>query len=227
MSVERCPKCGTPYQDDAAFCINCGMSKEEAAKAEEPPPEGPVESGSAPPKKTDGEKPVEETPPEEAGDENEPEKSGEPVPESEPAAEPEPPPETEPKPEESYETAARFEKEIEPADEVEFEPSKKGRGCCIAVIIIGVIGFVLIALGIAVLVIFGVIGGRGAVARGGGDTYDFEPMTESDFDVWDEGEGSLYVNEKGMLKIRDSLVGVRKDYGSDYGVEVTVVFASV
>jgi hypothetical protein len=30
-----------------------------------------------------------------------------------------------------------------------------------------------------------------------------------------------------MLKVRDSLVGLRKDYGSDYAVEVTVLFASV
>jgi hypothetical protein len=239
MSVERCPKCGTPYQDDAAFCINCGMSKEEAAKAVEPTAEEPGESGFAPPKEGgDGpsadetvsspEAPEEgETPSEEEEAVDEPETEPERVPEPRPKPEPKPEPEPPAEPEESDEAAVRLEGEMKPADEVEFEPSKKGRGCCLAIVITGIIGFVLIALGVAVLMIFGVIGGGGAAGRGGGDTYDFEPMTESDFDVWDEGEGGLYVNEKGMLKVRNSLVGLRKDYGSDYAVEVTLMFASV
>jgi hypothetical protein len=221
MSVERCPKCGTPYQEDGVFCINCGMSKEEAAKAAEPTAGEPA--GSAPPKREGDGPSVDETASDEPGaaGADGPEKKPELTPESEP--EPEPVAETE----ESDEAAARLEEEMKPGDEVEFKPSKKGRGCCLAIIIAGIIGFMFIAVGVAVLVIFGVIGGGDAAVRGGGDTYDFEPMTESDFDVWDEGEGALYVNEKGMLKVRDSLVGLRKDYGSDYGVEVTVLFASV
>jgi len=47
MSVEKCPSCGTPYEPDATFCINCGAKRvaapagkeETAAPAEPSPPE--------------------------------------------------------------------------------------------------------------------------------------------------------------------------------------------
>ena len=222
MSVERCPKCGTPYQKDATFCINCGMSKEEAAKAAELTAEEPAESGFAPPKKEGDDSSADET----ASDDTDAAGADglEKKPELSPESKPEPEPETVSEPEESNEAAARLEEEMKPDDE--FKPSKKGRGCCLAIIIAGIVGFVLLLILVGVLLLFGVIGGGNGRADGG-DTYDFEPMTESDFDVWDEGKGALYVNEKGMLKVRNSLVGLRKDYGSDYGVEVTVLFASV
>jgi predicted nucleic acid-binding Zn-ribbon protein len=222
MSVERCPKCGTPYQDDAAFCINCGMSKEEAAKAEEP-----GESGFAPPNEEGDEASVDEAASDEpdAADAEEPDTKRELAVEPKPEPKPEPEPASEP--EESDEAAARLEGEMKPVDEVEFEPSKKGRGCCFAIVIGGIIGFVSIALGVAVLVIFGVIGGGGAAGRGGGDTYDFAEMKDADFEVWSKGEGAVVANENGMLVLKDALLGLEKDYGSDYSVEVTVFFKSV
>jgi|GEM_PF-1229358 len=227
MSVERCPKCGTPYQDDAAFCINCGMSKEEAAKAEGPTAEEPGESGFAPPKEEGDDAPAGETVPDEPDAEDAEETETKREPAVEPESEPKPEPEPAAEPEESDEAAVRLEGEMKPVDEVEFEPSKKGRGCCLAVIVGGIIGFVSIALGVAVLVIFGVIGGGGATGGGGGDTYDFAEMKDADFEVWSEGEEAVVANEHGMLVLKDALLGLEKDYGSDYAVEVTVFFKSV
>jgi hypothetical protein len=227
MSVERCPNCGTPYQEDASFCINCGMSKEEAAKAAEPKPEEPAGGSSSAKAPEEGETPSEEgEKPSEEGDavgepETEPEPAPEPEPEPAPELEPEPPAE----PEEPEDAATRLESEIKPEDQVEFKPSKKGRGCCLAIVIAGVVGFIVLVIIIAALVLFGVIGGGGA--RGEGDTYDFTEMKDADFEIWGKGEGAVVENENDMLILKDAIMGLEKDYGSDYGVEVTVFFASV
>jgi predicted nucleic acid-binding Zn-ribbon protein len=229
MSVERCPNCGTPYQEGASFCINCGMNKEEAAKAAEPAEE-PDESGFAPPVREDG-----EVPSEEASADDEPETRPEPAPEPELETEAEPAPETLKAPElppeaddKLDETAARLEAEIRPEDEIEFKPSKKGRGCCLAIVIAGIIGFIVLAVIVAALVIFGVIGGGGTGVREGGVyTYDFADMKDADFEIWSRGDGSVVENENEMVKLKDALLGLERDFGSDYGVEVTVYFVSV
>jgi hypothetical protein len=245
MSVERCPNCGTPYQEDASFCINCGMSKEEAAKAAEPKAEGPGESGFAPPKKAgnDASAGEEASSPEVAGEKETPSEEGETVGKSdtEPAAAPEPglepspepglepPPEPGPEPatepEEPEEATARLESEMRPEDQVEFKPSKKGRGCCLAIVIAGIVGFIVLVIIIGALLLFGVIGGRSA--GGAGDTYDFTEMKDADFEIWGKGEGAVVENENDMLVLKNAILGLEKDYGSDYGVEVTVFFASV
>lgn len=197
MPEEKCPNCGTAYESDATFCINCGAKREEAPKDEQPQPPA-------------------VTAPAETPAENEP-------PPAKEAADVKPSPPAHP----------QFEKDVlEPLDDemekaVPEEPRKKSKkGCCVAAVIVGVIGLLVVACGL-VLYFTGMLEEWGLVTGGEGFTHDFAVVTEGDITVWQKGEGTVVKQEKEMLKVRNALVGVNYDPGANFSASCTVFVQSV
>ena len=140
--------------------------------------------------------------------------------ESEPPKSSAPAPET-PMPEE--EVPARLEEEAAPP----VEPKKKSkRGCLITALVAGS-AFLLAVACVLVLYYKGILGEWGFAARGEGFKHDFVAVTAEDFAVWQKGEGTLVESEKEMLKVRDALVGVNYDPGTNYSVSCTIFVQSI
>jgi hypothetical protein len=141
--------------------------------------------------------------------------------EGEPAKSPAPAPKA-PMPEEEVPT--RLEEEAAPPPA---EPKKKGKkGCFIAGAVVGVV-FVLAAACVLTLYFTGLLDEWGLMAKGEGFEHDFAAVTAKDFAVWQKGEGTLVKSEKEMLKVRDALVGVNYDPGTNYSVSCTIFVQSV
>src|SRR5512137_2372145 len=49
MADERCPSCGTPYEADATFCINCGAKRVVTPPPAQPAAPEPPKEAAAPP----------------------------------------------------------------------------------------------------------------------------------------------------------------------------------
>ncbi len=206
MPEDKCPNCGTPYEADATFCINCGAKREEPAKEEaaEPP-------AASPPQKTP------------TGEEKEPvdEKTapveGEPAPTEKPS-----PAEATPSPAPAAHDEALGRVDDELGQTVPAEPEKKSRkGCCIAGVVVGAIFLLLVACGLVLY--FSRLPEEWGLAVGGEEyTHDFATVTEQDFTVWRKAENALVTQEKGMLKVRNALVGVNYDPGRDYTASCTI-----
>jgi hypothetical protein len=54
---------------------------------------------------------------------------------------------------------------------------------------------------------------------------DFGELNELDFEAWSSGENGVMGTENGRLVLTDAELGVRRDFGPDYEVAVTVRFA--
>ncbi len=119
---------------------------------------------------------------------------------------------------------ARLEEEAAPPPA---EPKKKGkRGCLITGLVAGA-AFLLVVACVLVLYFTGMLGDWGLGAEGEGFEHDFAAVTAKDFAVWQKGEGTLVKSEKEMLKVRDALVGVNYDPGTNYSVSCTIFVQSV
>lgn len=118
MPEEKCPNCGTPYETEATFCINCGAKREEASKDEalEPP------AAPAP-----AEPPAEAEPPKE-----------------EPPEAKTPPPAQAPP---DDDVVGSLDDEMETAVP-EGAKKKSKKGCFIAVAVVGVISLLVVACGL-------------------------------------------------------------------------------
>ncbi|HUV86227.1 MAG TPA: zinc ribbon domain-containing protein [bacterium] len=202
MPEEKCPNCGTPYESDATFCINCGAKREEAAESEPPAPSEAATPAEPGPK---DEPPIEEPPPRD-----------------------EPPDVKTPPPAESASDKGVLER---PDDETEKtapgEPKKKSKkGCCIAAVFVGVI-FLLAVACVLGLHFTGMLEEWGLALDGEGVTHDFAAVTEDDFTVWQKGEGAVVKPEKEMLKVRNALVGLNYDPGTNYSASCTVFVQNV
>jgi hypothetical protein len=207
MPEEKCPNCGTPYETDATFCINCGAEREEAPKGEAPEP-----AAAASP----AEPPAEAAPPKE-----EPPKK-EPAPKDEAPDVKTPPPVQAPSDEVVLERLDDEEEKAAPG-----EPKKKSKkGCCIAVVVVGVV-FLLAVACVLGLHFTGMLEEWGLALDGAGFNHDFAAVTESDFTVWQKGEGTVVKPEKGMLKVRNALVGVNYDPGTNYSASCTIFVQNV
>lgn len=197
MPEEKCPNCGTAYESDATFCINCGAKREEAPKDEQP--ETPAATAPAEP-------PAETEPP--------PAKE---------AVDVEAPPPSHPQSEK--EVLEPLDDEMEKA--APEEPKKKSKkGCCIVAVIGGVIVLLAVACGLG-LYFTGMLEEWGVVVGGEGFTCDFAVVTEEDITVWQKGEGTVVKQEKEMLKVRNALVGVNYDPGTNYSASCTVFVQNV
>jgi hypothetical protein len=197
MPEEKCPNCGTAYESDATFCINCGAKREEAPKDEQPETPAAVAPAEAP-------------------------KEAEPPPAKE-AADVEAPPPLRPQSEEKVREYLDDETE-KPVPE---EPKKKSRkGCCIVAVIVGGIGLLAVACGLS-LYFTGMLEEWGVVVGGDGFTSDFAVVTEEDITVWQKGEGTVVKQEKEMLKVRNALVGVNYDPGANYSASCTIFVQNV
>ncbi len=204
MPDDKCPNCGTPYEADATFCINCGAKRE--GPGEEQAAEPPAPSSPEKPPAEEEPAPVEERPT--------------PAEEPSPGEAPSPPPAA---PED--EVLERLDDKL--TGEASAEPKKKSRkGCCIAAVVVGAIFLLLVACGL-VLYFTGLLEEWGLVAKGGAFKHDFTSVTERDFTVWQKGKNSLVTQEQGMLKVRDALVGVNFDPGRDYTASCTVFVKAV
>jgi len=141
--------------------------------------------------------------------------------ESEPPKSSAPAPET-PVPEE--EVPARLEKEAALAP---VEPKKKSkRGCVITALVAG-LTFLLAVACVLVLYYKGILGEWGFAPGREGFEHDLAAVTAEDFAVWQKGEGTLVESEKEMLKVRDALVGVNYNPGTNYSVSCTIFVQSV
>ncbi|UCH78417.1 MAG: zinc ribbon domain-containing protein [Candidatus Coatesbacteria bacterium] len=236
MAEEKCPHCGTPYEAEATFCINCGAKREEAAppaEEEAAPKEPPAEEKAV--DKTAAEKPTPEEPeakppPEEpsppAEEKAAPPPAEKPTPPPEkpapPADKPAPPPK---KPAADEKVLERLDEELEETPQI--EPKKKSKkGCCIA----GAIAAGLLVIAVACtagLYFTGTLEEWGITAGGAAYSHDFAAVTEADFDVWQKGPGALVKPENGMLKVSNALVGVNYDPGTNYTATCTVFVQSV
>lgn len=197
MPEDKCPHCGTPYESDATFCINCGAKREE-----------PVEGKSA--------EPPAAPPPEKPSEKKEPAPAEEPSPA-------EPSPASPPAPEDAV--LERLDSELTEGESA--EPKKKSRkGCCITTVVVGAVFLLLVACGL-ILYFTGLLEEWGLVAGRGAYKHDFTAVTEQDFTVWQKGKNALITQEKGMLKVRDALVGVNFDPGRDYTASCTVFVKAV
>lgn len=219
MPEKICPNCGTPYEADATFCINCGAKREGAPKDEASEP---VAAASP------AEPPAEAEPPKE-----------EPPPKKEPPPKEELPPKEEPPKDEAPEAKAPPLAQP-PSDEGVLErlddgtemaasegPKKKSKkGCCIAAVIVGVISLLVVACGL-ILYFTGMLEEWGVAVNGTGFTHDFAAVTEDDFTVWQKGEGTVVKPEKEMLQVRNALVGVNYDPGTNYSATCTIFVQSV
>jgi hypothetical protein len=142
-------------------------------------------------------------------DEGEPPKSTAPAPKT-------------PKPDEEVPT--RLEEEAAPPPG---EPKKKSkRGCVITALVAG-LAFLLAVACVLVLYFSGILEEWGLGAEGEGFKHDFATVTATDFAVWQKGEGTLVKSEKEMLKVRDALVGVNYDPGTNYSVGCTIFVQSL
>jgi uncharacterized Zn finger protein (UPF0148 family) len=235
MAEELCPSCGTPYESGGTFCINCGAKREEAKKGEAgeaagKPPQSEKKPRSEPAdkgRKARKKKAAEETRPSDddvlerleksAGVVAEPkaEETKPPAPEAkEPEAAPAPPAPTPPVGD-------------EPGAPPPTEPKKKSKkGCCIAIVVVGVLFIVAAVIGVA-LYYAGVFDDLTAGGGGAGFSHDFELVTEEDFAVWQTGPETLVKPEKGMLKIKNALVGVNHDPGTNYTATCVIFVQSV
>jgi len=234
MAEELCPSCGTPYEPGGTFCINCGAKREEAKKDEtgeaaakppkskEPPPSGPSGKGRKAPK----EKAAEETRPseedvlerleKEAGEEPAVAESKPPTPEAGPPEASPVPPAPAPPP--------LGEELVEPPPT---EPKKKSKkGCCIAAVVAGLLGLVVVII-VAILYLTGAFDDMVAGGGGAAFSHDFEAVTEEDFAVWQTGPETLVKPENGMLKIKNALVGVNYDPGTNYTATCVVFVQAV
>lgn len=215
MPEEKCPNCGTAYESDATFCINCGAKREEAPKDEQP--ETPAAAAPAEPLAED--EPL-ETPA--AAASAGPPAEDEPPPAKE-AADVEAPPPSRPQAEEKV--REHLDDEMEKV--VPEEPKQKSKkGCCIVAVIGGVIVLLAVACGLG-LYFTGMLEEWGVVAGGEGFTRDFAVVTEEDITVWQKGEGTVVKQEKEMLKVRNALVGVNYDPGTNYSASCTVFVQNV
>jgi hypothetical protein len=207
MPEEKCPNCGTAYEEDATFCINCGAKREETPKGGTP--EATAATSSAEPS-------AEAEPPKK-----------EPLPKEEPPPK-EKAPEAEPPP---LAQAPSDKGGLEGLDD-ETEtaapegPKKSKKGCCIAAVVVGVISLLVIACGL-ILHFTGMLEEWGLAVNGTGFTHDFAAVTEGDFTVWQKGEGTVVKPEKEMLKVRNALVGVNYDPGTNYSATCTIFVQSV
>jgi uncharacterized Zn finger protein (UPF0148 family) len=234
MAEELCPNCGTPYEPGGTFCINCGakreeVKKEEAAEAAAPSPE----SKEEPPKQPKGrggkarkEKAADKKPPSEEEVLERLEKEAGEEPPAEPAAAESKPPAPEPKPPEPTPVAPPPLGE-ESAVPPPTEPQKKSRkGCCIALVVAGLLGLVVVVIG-AVLYFTGAFDGLGVGGGAAGYSHDFETVTAQDFTVWQTGAETLVKPENGMLKVKNALVGVNYDPGANYDATCVVFVQAV
>jgi transcription initiation factor TFIIIB Brf1 subunit/transcription initiation factor TFIIB len=196
MPEDKCPNCGTAYESDATFCINCGAKREEAPIDEQP--ETPAAAAPAEP-------PAETEPPL-----------------AKEAADVEAPPS---RPQSEEKVQEHLDDEMEKA--VPEEPKKKSKkGCCIVAVIGGVIVLLAVACGLG-LYFTGMLEEWGVVVGGEGFTHDFAVVTEEDITVWYKGEGTVVKQEKEMLKVRNALVGVNYDPGTNYSASCTVFVQNV
>jgi hypothetical protein len=150
-----------------------------------------------------------------------------PPPEEEPAAAEELPPAepSSPSPAPEEEVLERLDNELTEAASP--EPKKKSKkGCCVAAVVVGAVFLLLVACGL-VLYFTGLLEEWGLVATGGAYKHDFTAVTEEDFSVWQKGKNAVVTQEKGMLKVRDALVGVNFDPGRDYTASCTVFVKAV
>lgn len=214
MSEEKCSNCGTPYEPDATFCINCGAKREEAPKDEAPEPAAAPPPAEPP---AEVEPPKEEPPPKE-----DPPPKEEPPPKDDAQEAKPPPPAQAPSGEDVLE---RLDDETETAAP-EGPKKKSKKGCCIAAVVVGVISLLVIACGL-ILHFTGMLEEWGVAVNGTGFTHDFPAVTEDDFTVWQKGEGTVVKPEKGMLKVRNGLVGVNYDPGTNYSASCTVFVQNV
>ena len=214
MPDEKCPNCGKPYEGDATFCINCGAKREEAPKEEASEPAA-AASPAEPP--AEAEPPKKEPPPKE-----EPAPKEEPPPKEETPKAKAPPPPPAPSDEGVLE---RLDDETEMAGS-EGPKKKSKKGCCIAAVIVGVISLLVVACGL-ILYFTGMLEEWGVAVNGTGFTHDFAAVTEGDFTVWQKGEGTVVKPEKEMLHVRNALVGVNYDAGTNYSATCTIFVQSV
>jgi len=219
MSAERCPGCGTPYESDADFCINCGAKRQAPAPAAPAAPQTPAAPAPAAPEPA-------ATPPEPA-----PPAATTPPPA---AAAPTPPPAPEPVLSED-EVLKRLDEKVapKPVDEVpvtDYPPTgtakkKSKKGCCIAVIIAAVV-LVLAAACVAGLYYGGVLDNLN-LTSGGGYANDFTSATTDDLTVWQLGKGGSVQAENGALRVTNALVGVKYDPGKNYTATCTVTVGAI
>lgn len=235
MAEELCPNCGTPYEPGGTFCINCGAKREKVEKAKaaaapaEPPasPEKPARKPAAKGRKARKEpagegarlpedealerldKEVAEDTAAKAAAKTEPPGPETAAPEPAPAA-PSPPP-----------------VDGEPGEIPPVEPKKKSKkGCCIAIVVVGLLFGVAAVIGVA-LYYTGAFDELALGGRGEAFAHDFAVVTDEDFTVWQTGSETLVKPEKGMLKIKNALVGVNHDPGTNYAATCVVFVQSV
>jgi hypothetical protein len=142
------------------------------------------------------------------------------------------PREAEPKPEPKdeapsvSETAASSDRKKRKKEEVDgtIKPKGSKKGCIIAIIIV-----LVLVIGVPLVIILAntVLPNIGSRSDGGGELYDFDIMTEDDFDVWSKASDGYVTNENGMAKVHNALCGIKNSTGSDYAVEVTVFIQKV
>lgn len=141
--------------------------------------------------------------------------------EGEPPKSPTPAPQT---PVREEEVSTRLEEEAAPPPA---EPKKKSkRGCVITALVAGS-SFLLAVACVLILYFSGILEDWGFGAEGEGFKHDFAAVTARDFAVWQKGEGTLVRSEREMLKVRDALVGVNYDPGTNYSVSCTIFVQSV
>jgi uncharacterized Zn finger protein (UPF0148 family) len=237
MAEDLCPSCGTPYEPGGTFCINCGAKRveikkdETGAAAAKPPeskeaprPESAEKSRKARKGKAAGEtRPSEEEVlgrlEKEAGEEPAAAESKPPAPEVKPleAAPVAPAPAPSPPPPLGEELG-------EPPPT---EPKKKSKkGCCVALVVAGIVGLIVVVVG-AILYFTGAFDDLAVSGGGAAFTHDFETVTEKDFAVWQTGPETLVKPENGMLKVKNALVGVNHDPGTNYTATCVVFVQAV
>jgi hypothetical protein len=238
MAEDHCPSCGTPYEAEATFCVNCGAKRAArpaeapaAASAPTPPPPQPEAAAPAP-------APIK---PEAVAAPTPPPTQPEPVPA--PAPTPAPAPSED-------EVLSRLDQRVSAAAPpppapppaappsplvagepltTEPRPPKKGKGCCIAAVI-GVIVVVLGAVCVYGLYAAGVLDklgiNTGALGAKGFHA-DFTSVTGDDFTVLARGPGAVVKPQDEMLRVHNALVAVNYDAGNDYTASCLIIVAKV
>jgi len=106
------------------------------------------------------------------------------------------------------------------------EPKKKSRKGCVVGAVVAVI-VIIAAACVLTLYFTGALEQWGLAARGEGFTRDFATVTAQDFTVWQKGQNALVKSEKEMLKVRDALIGVNYDPGTNYSASCTIFVQEV
>jgi uncharacterized Zn finger protein (UPF0148 family) len=232
MAEEVCPNCGTPYEPGGTFCINCGAKRGEAKEAGEgrAPSKQPAEpAGKAAPEPTAEGHPAAKPSGKKDGrsDDEVLERLDRELVGEKAAAPGNKPPVREVKKSEPLLEPAAPALGAEPGEAPPTEPRKKsGKGCCVAMVVVGVL-FLLVAIVGVALYFTGVFDEPEFGDGGAAFTHDFENVTSEDFTVWQTGPQTLVKPEKGMLKVRNALVGINYDPGANYAATCAVFIQSL